>query len=73
MSSLPTRMSLYQVRAWCSEKLEKGITSSGTGVKHRCELWCGCWELYPGPLKEWLVLQLLQYVSSRRKDLAHSS
>lgn len=35
---------------------EDGVRSSRMGATDGCELPCGCWELYPGPLEEQSVL-----------------
>jgi hypothetical protein len=55
----------------------EGVRSPGTGVRNNCELSCGCWELYPGPLEEQPVfltaepsLQPLNHFSIPAKRLA---
>lgn len=45
MSTLPTRMYMYHVQAWCPWVLEKGRGAPETGVTGSCELWHECWVL----------------------------
>jgi hypothetical protein len=56
MAILPGYMSVYHMCFCCLQKLEKGTSSSGTGVTDSYELPCGCWELNLGLLEEQMVL-----------------
>jgi hypothetical protein len=47
---------LYHMRAWCWQRPQEGVGSSGTEVTDGCESPCGCWELNPGPLEKQPVL-----------------
>lgn len=38
--------------ALCPQIPEEDVGFMRTGVTGSCELPCGCWELYPGPLQE---------------------
>lgn len=48
-----TRMSVYHVNAWCSQRpVDKSLGFPGIRVSHHYKPLCGCWELNPGPLEE---------------------
>lgn len=53
----------------CSQRLEEGTGSPGTGVTGTCELPHGCWESSSGPLQEQPVLGHLSSPSSHRLSL----
>lgn len=43
---------VHHLHAWCLQRPEVGVRSSGSGVTGGCEPSRGCWELNPGPLKK---------------------
>jgi hypothetical protein len=49
-------MSVHHLHAWCLQRPEEGVVSSGTGVIDGRELPCGCLELNLSPLEEQPVL-----------------
>ena len=51
MGVLPTCVSVHYVCTVLKEAF-RGCWIPGTGVRHGCEPWYGCWELNTGPLKE---------------------
>ena len=46
--------------AWCLQKPEEWIASSGTGIKDRCKPSCGCWEANLGLAQGHLTTVLSQ-------------
>lgn len=47
---LPSWIYVYHVHVQCSQRLEEGAESPGTGVSDGCQP-CECWELNRGPLE----------------------
>lgn len=49
---LPSKFQASEACLPGTQRLKKGIRSSGTRVMGGCELSCDCWEIYPSPLQE---------------------
>lgn len=56
MGDLSTCMSLAPVACLVLDETRRGCEIPRTGVTHRCELLCGCWEANLKPLEEQLML-----------------
>jgi hypothetical protein len=50
LSVLPACASVHHFHAWCLQRPEEGVESSGIGVTDACESSDGFWELKLGPL-----------------------
>lgn len=44
MGTVPACIYVFHVCTWCSQRLEKGVRSLGTGITGSCERPCGSWE-----------------------------
>ena len=49
------------MHAWCSQRIEEGVESSGIVMTDGCEPPCGYWELNPGPLLKQPVLGFVAF------------
>ena len=52
ISVLPESIYVYYVHTWCLWRSDEEVRFLGTGVRDSCELPCGFWEPFLGPLKE---------------------